>query len=182
MGFLVTVLRSCNAMKTKQLATGALLVGLICGLGVLSAVPAAIADKLDGDNMIDGDFEEALLTHVEKRFFRTIDATVEQKAAISDLLLKQVRSTRSDRENMRHKLAALAADAAVDDTSDDTIRAEAKELRQTREKLMDSRLEVALKVRQILTPAQRLIVKERLQTLLSGQGPMRKRFSSMLDK
>ena len=46
---------------------------------------------------------------------------------------------------------------------------------------MDSRVDTALKVRQILTPDQRKIVGDRIASLLSGHGPLRKRFSSIVE-
>ena len=92
-------------------------------------VPAAFAGKNAGEALIDGDFEEAMLTHFERRFFRTIDASDEEKTALSAIFLKQMQSSRADREAIRHKLIDLSDLVAADASTDAQIKEKVAEVR-----------------------------------------------------
>ncbi|MBU6454873.1 MAG: Spy/CpxP family protein refolding chaperone [Cyanobacteria bacterium REEB67] len=150
-------------------------------LGSYFLVPVALAGKNEGDQLIDADFEEAMLTHFEKRFFRTIDAGDEEKATLSAIFLKQMQSTRANRETLRDKMLELSDLIASADSSDEQIRSKLGEVKAAREKIMDARLDCALQVRQILTPEQRKIVGDRISVIVSGPGPLRKRLGAVVD-
>jgi Spy/CpxP family protein refolding chaperone len=143
-------------------------------------VPAAEAVRA-GENLIDGEFEEAMLKHFEKRFFKRIDATEDQQSELSAIFLKQMQGTRSQREAIRHKVIDLSDYCASESATDDQIKEKIAELRAMREKLADSRIEVALKVRKILTAEQRKQISDRIANFLSGNSPLKRRVSMLVD-
>jgi len=161
------------------MGAAALISTLILGGAVY--VPAAEAGKAAGETLIDGDFEEAMLKHFEKRFFNKIDATEEQRTKLSDIFLKQMQGTRAQREAIRHKLLDLTDLIGAEGSTDDQIKAKISELREMREKLMDGRIDCALRVRAVLTPEQRKSIADRLASCLSGRSPLKKRLSYLAD-
>ncbi|MBS2009626.1 MAG: Spy/CpxP family protein refolding chaperone [Cyanobacteria bacterium SZAS TMP-1] len=161
------------------IGSAALISTLVLGLTVY--VPAAEAGKSAGETLIDGDFEEAMLKHFEKRFYRRIDATEEQQTALSAIFLRQMQGSRAQREAIRHKLLDLTDFIAADGSTDDQIKERIAELRGMRDKLMDSRIDTALKVRAILTPEQRKIIADRISSLLGGNSGMKRRTSGLVE-
>ncbi len=174
-------MKSIKAIGTKgKLVTAAAALMASMTIGVAIYVPAAEAIRA-GENLIDGDFEEAMLKHFEKRFFKRIDATDDQQAQLSAIFLKQMQSSRSRREEIRRKLIDLSDFCASDNATDEQIKDKISELRSMREKLADSRIDVALKVRKILTAEQRKRISDRIANFLSGNSPLKRRVSTMLD-
>jgi len=161
------------------MGAAALLSTLILGVAVY--VPAAEAGKAAGEKLIDGDFEEAMLKHFEKKFFNRIDATEEQKTTLSAIFLKQMQGSRAQREEIRHKLLDMTDMIAADGTTDDQIKEKIAEVRGLREKLMDSRIDTALKVRSVLTQEQRKTIADRLASCLSGHSPLKKKLSYLAE-
>jgi len=175
-------MKSMQAMGLKgRLVLGTTLLVATLTLGMAVYIPAAEAGKSAGENLIDGDFEEAMLKHFEKRFFKRIDASEEQQTALSAIFLKQMQGSRSRREEIRHKLIDLSDSFAADGTSDDQIKEKVLEVRTMREKLMDTRVDTALRVRQVLTPEQRKTIADRIANLLSGNSPIKRKLGMMVD-
>ena len=175
-------MKSMKAMGLKgRLALGTTLLVATLTLGMAVYIPVAEAGKSAGENLIDGDFEEAMLKHFEKRFFKRIDASEEQQTALSAIFLKQMQGSRSRREEIRHKLIDLSDSFAADGTSDDQIKEKVLEVRTMREKLMDTRVDTALRVRQVLTPEQRKTIADRIANLLSGNSPIKRKLGMMVD-
>jgi Spy/CpxP family protein refolding chaperone len=174
-------MKSIKALGTKGrlITAGAALMASLT-IGVAVYVPAAEAVRA-GENLIDGDFEEAMLKHFEKRFFKRIDATEDQQSALSTIFLNQMQSSRSQREAIRHKLIDLSDYCASDSATDEQIKNKVGELRTMREKLADSRIDVALKVRKILTPDQRKHISDHISNFLSGNSQIKRRVSTLLD-
>jgi Spy/CpxP family protein refolding chaperone len=174
-------MKSIKAMGTKgRLITAASALMATLTLGVAVYVPAAEAVRA-GEILIDGDFEEAMLKHFEKRFFKRIDATEAQQTELSGIFLNQMQGSRSQRETIRHKLIDLTDAFAADSATDDQIRANVSEVRTMREKLADSRVDTALKVRKVLTPEQRKTMADRIAGFLSGNSMIKKRINTMVD-
>jgi Spy/CpxP family protein refolding chaperone len=174
-------MKSIKTMGTRGrlIAGSALLATLTLGLAVY--IPAAEAGKAAGEALIDGDFEEAMLKHFERRFFKRIDATDEQRTTMSEIFLKQMQSSRSQREAIRRKLIDLSDFIAADGSTDEQIKEKVAELRTMHEKLMDTRVDTALKVRQVLTPEQRKTIADRIANLLSGNSPIKRRLSTLIE-
>ncbi len=174
-------MKSMKSIGMKgRLVTGvtALMATLTLGLAVY--IPAAEAGKAAGEALIDGDFEEAMLKHFEKRFFKRIDATEDQQKALSEIFLKQMQSSRAQREAMRRKLIDVSDFVAADASSDDQIKEKIAEVRTMHEKLSNSRIDTALKVRQVLTPEQRKTIADRIANLLSGNSPIKRRLGMLV--
>jgi len=159
--------------KGSWLIIGASAIMVSLSLGLAIRIPAAEAGKSAGETLIDGDFEEATLKHFEKRFFSRIGASEEQQSTLAAIFLKQMQKTRSQRETIRHKMIDFTDFVSADTSTDDQIREKMQELRSLHEKLMDSRIDTALKVRQVLTPEQRKTIADRVSNLLTGNSPMR---------
>jgi Spy/CpxP family protein refolding chaperone len=150
-------------------------------IGSYLLVPVALAGKNEAAKLIDADFEEAMLTHFEKRFFRTIEASDDEKASLSAIFLKQMQSSRADREAVRHKMLELSELVGSAEAGDEQIKSKVAEVKAAREKVMVARLDCALAVRRILTPEQRKIVGDRIATVISGRGALQKRLGAGVD-
>jgi Spy/CpxP family protein refolding chaperone len=167
--------------KKDRLAMGLTAAVAALTLGLAVYVPAAEAGKAAGEVLIDGDFEDAMLKHFEKRFFKRIDATEAQQTQLSEIFQTQMKGSRSQREAIRHKLIDLADSFAAEGSTDEQIKAKVLEVRSMHEKLMDTRVDTALKVRQVLTPEQRKTMADRMSSLLSGNAVMKRRLGTMID-
>lgn len=142
-------------------AAGALIVGT-------PFIAPALAGPLNSDSLVDPEWESAVRRHVEKRFFNLIDATDSQRNQLDDLFKQTCEGNRSTREKVKQGAIDVATMMADQSANDEQIRNKVAEIRKLREKLMDSRLDTALKVRAILTPDQRKIVSDRVIGFISG--------------
>lgn len=119
--------------------------------------------------LIDKDFEQCLSRKLQSRFYNLIEASDEQKEKIQALLSSGQESSRPQREEFRSGLAELADMMSSDAADDKQIKEKVQKLRAMHEKIMDGRLDTALKVRSMLTVAQRKAVGERVSSLISGR-------------
>ncbi len=151
---------------------------LALGAGALIAgapfVTPALAGQLNSDSLVDPEWESAVRKHVEKRFFNLIDATDSQKTQLDDVLKQACDSNRSTREKVKEAAVDLSNMMADESVTDEQIRQKVAEIRKIREKLQDSRLDTALKVRAILNKDQRKIVSDRVVGFITGN--QRQRF------
>ncbi|MBX9949598.1 MAG: periplasmic heavy metal sensor [Candidatus Obscuribacterales bacterium] len=143
------------------LGAGALIVGA-------PFVAPALAGPLNSDSLVDPEWESAVRKHVEKRFFHLIDATEAQQAQLDDLFKKMCDSNRSTREQVKQGAVDVANLMADQSATEEQIRSKVADIRKLREKLQDSRLETALKVRAILTVEQRKVVSDRVIGFITG--------------
>ncbi len=161
-----------NDRKSKGLLgnrTGAV---LAVGAGALIAgapfMAPAFAGPLNSDSLVDPEWESAVRKHVEKRFFNLIDATETQKSQLDDIFKKMCESNRSTREQVKQGAVDVANMMADGSTSDEQIRSKVADIRKLREKMQDTRLDTALKVRAILTNEQRKVVSDRVVGFITG--------------
>jgi len=122
----------------------------------------------------DPDFENALRKHIVKKFLFNIGATEDQKKKISAIIEGQAEARSAERKELRKGAIELAQLMGSDTATDDEIVQKVHELRAMHEKLMDERVETALKVRSNLTSEQRKTISERVVSLLSGNCKFRK--------
>lgn len=145
---------------------------LAFGAGALIAgapfVAPALAGPLNSDSLVDPEWESAVRKHVEKRFFNLIDATDSQKTQLDDLFKKMCDTNRSSREQVKQGAADVATMMADNSATDEQIRNKVADIRKLREKMQDTRLETALKVRAILTNEQRKVVSDRVVGFITG--------------
>lgn len=131
-------------------------------------VAPALAGPLNSDSLVDPEWESAVRKHVEKRFFNLIDATDSQKTQLDDLFKKMCDANRTTREQVKQGAVDVANLMADQSATDEQIRNKVADIRKLREKLQDSRLDTALKVRAILTVEQRKVVSDRVIGFITG--------------
>jgi len=169
-------MKSIEQMVTcRRLLCAAAILVVIIGFGEVFFATAALAGRVNSESFIDGDFEEAALKHFERRFFKKIDATSDQQEQLSAIFLKQMQTTRPQREEIRHKLLEVTNLMADDSASEEQIREKVSQVKAMREKLNDSRLDTVMKARKVLTPEQRKIIADRIDGLLSGNSLLKNR-------
>lgn len=160
-------------MKRKPLLASALALGCIAvGAASLLNQPVFAIDPDSKAPFVDKEFEAAIVKHFEKRFFNLIEASDEQKQQITALIDTLRENARPQREKMRSEALELNQ-MMSGNASDEELRNKVKELRSVRDKLMDERMETALKVRALLKPEQRKAVSDRISAFLSGERHMR---------
>ncbi|PZM80461.1 MAG: hypothetical protein DKT66_14475 [Candidatus Melainabacteria bacterium] len=142
-------------------------------------VTPAFAGPLNSDSLVDPEWESAVRKHVEKRFFNLIDASETQKSQLDDIFKKMCESNRSTREQVKQGAVDVANMMADGSATDDQIRNKVADIRKLREKMQDTRLETALKVRAILTNEQRKVVSDRVVGFITGN-PRRGLLRSMM--
>jgi len=147
---------------TSAIAAGA----IICSIAYQSAVATPEATPL-----IDSDFDAAVGKFLVKRFCKRIGATPEQTTKLSALVSQTRESTRPEREQLREGALELSELYASDEATDEQVKAKALELRAVHEKIMDERLQAALKARQVLSHEQREKINKRISDFITGDGP-----------
>ena len=85
-----------------------------------------------------------------------------------DLFKKMCDANRSTREQVKQDAVDVANLMADQSATDEQIRNKVADIRKLREKLQDSRLDTALKVRAILTVEQRKVVSDRVIGFITG--------------
>ena len=147
-------------------------IALALGAGVLIAgapfVAPALAGPLNSDSLVDPEWESAVRKHIEKRFFNLIEATDSQKAQLDDIFKKMCDENRATREQVKQGAVDVANMMADQSATDEQIRNKVADIRKLREKLQDTRLDTALKVRAILTNEQRKVVSDRVVGFITG--------------
>jgi len=116
----------------------------------------------------DDEWSNCLRKHFEKKFFKRIDATKEQEEKLSALIDNAAQENQGMRAEIKEKALSLVDSFGGSNASDDELRRQVAELRTLHEKLMDRRLETALKVRAVMTPEQRKIVLEKFKQRFDG--------------
>jgi Spy/CpxP family protein refolding chaperone len=111
----------------------------------------------------DPEFEQAMLKHFEKRFFKRIEATAEQQDKISKLLEAKLAANREKRLATRQALADLLKLVGDAQAGDEAIMAQAKKARALRAEMADQRLKTFLEVRAMLSEDQKRLLGERLK-------------------
>lgn len=166
--------------NSKGRIIGALMMTLTMGYFLL---PLEAKEKLDTSQdessagasciLLQGDpeFRQALIKHLEKRFFKKIGATEEQKEKIGALINNKIEANQSKREELRKGLESFADLISNPGTDEQTIRDKAMVLRRMHQNLMDDRLETMLAVRAMLTDEQKTKLGTRLKAILNGELP-----------
>ena len=147
-----------------------------CGIWMCTFVKPVFADDhvttiiatKPAETAIDSSFEQCMLQHFEKRFFKRIDATDEQKGKLSTILSSRVEATRPLREKLRHELLAMTDLMAKDDATSEQIKRQQEVIKGIRDQLADERLKSTLQAREVLTPAQRQLIADKVRGFLSG--------------
>ena len=111
----------------------------------------------------DPEFEQALLKHIEKRFFKNIGASPEQKEKISKVLENKLNANRGRRQALKEAMAAMVKLAADPGSTDQALIDQAHKARAIKEELADQRLSTFLEVRAMLTDEQKQKLSQRLQ-------------------
>lgn len=150
--------------KKKHLALG------LASLCLLAGAHTAMAQEESQTNEIkieesDPEFEQAVLKHFEKRFFKRIEATSEQKDKIDKLLTGKLSENRSKRQACKKAVKELLAMVADPASSEDSIRAQAEKARSIHSELSQDRLNTFLAVRAMLTESQKKQLGDRLKNL-----------------
>ena len=114
----------------------------------------------------DPEFRQALIKHMQKRFFKRIGATEEQKEKIGALIDKKVEANQGKREELRKGLESFATLISSPGTNEQAIRDKALALRKLRESLMDDRLETMLSIRALLDDEQKAKLGKRIKAIL----------------
>ncbi|MBX9938212.1 MAG: Spy/CpxP family protein refolding chaperone [Candidatus Obscuribacterales bacterium] len=166
--------------NSKGKILGALVITLTMGYFLL---PLEAKEKLDTNqdessagascNLWQGDpeFRQALIKHLQKRFFKKIGATDEQKEKIGALINSKIEANQSKRAELRKELESFADLVSNPGTDEQTIRDKAMVLRKLHQNLMDDRLETMLAVRAMLNDEQKAKLGTRLKALLNGELP-----------
>lgn len=158
--------------KTKNLAVQSLLAVSFFSLGYLGAVTTDPAFAMDpvSPQMTTGDpqLREALKNHFINKFFKLIDASESQKKELSALFDEQCQFATPIREKMRSRGLKLADMIADDSISDQTLLAEADELKAMKEEIATGRRNTMIKVRSILTKEQKELIANRIKARLTG--------------
>lgn len=159
-----------NKYTVMSLAAGALL--LVSGSSL-----AVWAEKSEGQLFLaqtqlgnsDPEFEAAVVRHVLKRFLNRIDASESQRTEISEIVENKRKANQSKRDALKAAMKEFLSSAASLDNSEssnDSLRVQARVLRTMHEELMDDRLESFLKVRSLLSTEQ----KEKLHNSCKSVG------------
>jgi Spy/CpxP family protein refolding chaperone len=105
--------------------------------------------------------------HMQDRFFKRISATDDQREKLSDLFKNTFEQNRELRQQVKSQFETLIDLFADGKSSDDQIRKQFDVLKSAREKLVEKRLELALKTRAILTPDQLKLVGDRFKSRMN---------------
>ncbi len=128
---------------------------------------SSLAKDLDGvtaaaTSSEDEDWPKCVRKHLENRFFKSIDATSEQRVQLSELIENTAAENKSAIENAKQETFALIDAFADEQVTNDQFRQKVSKLRKTREAIMDKRLDAMLKARDILTVKQRRTASDNL--------------------
>lgn len=133
------------------------------------AIKAATKDaNSEPDKTGDKEWIRCLSAHLQKRFFALINPTHEQEDQLSTLFGEQYAKNQELRTQLKRKTLAMIDAFSDDNVTNDQLKQQATELRSIHEKLMDSRLEAALKARSVLTSSQKKLLAERVKTRFGG--------------
>lgn len=121
------------------------------------------------DTCEDPEFRQALIKHMEKRFFARIDATDEQQTQIKAIIEKSMSENQDKKKAMRTGVKELLA-MVQGDAKDEEIKAKVKDLRAIHESLTDARIESMLSIRKTLNDEQRAKLGSRFSEILSKRG------------
>ncbi|HEY9784070.1 MAG TPA: periplasmic heavy metal sensor [Candidatus Obscuribacterales bacterium] len=166
----------------KSITALSLALGIGMGVAGVGFIAPVWADNAELGSFIDPEFENAVRKHVEKRFFNLIDATDAQRNTLDELFKQRMESTRPVREEIRKGFVEVSQMMADESVSDDQIIKKVHEIRALREKLMDGRLETALKVRATLTKEQKQTVSNRIIGFLTGNSKRHLLKSMLLER
>jgi len=119
-----------------------------------------------GDGESD-DWANCLRVHMQNRFFKRINATDDQREKLSELFKNTFEQNRELRQQVKGQFETLIDMFTDGKTSDDQIRKQFGELKSTREKLVEKRLDLALKTRTILTPDQLKVVGDKFKSRMN---------------
>jgi Spy/CpxP family protein refolding chaperone len=131
-----------------------------------AATDEGIAGAEGAPGQGDPEFRQALIKHMQKRFFKRIGATEEQKEKIGALIDKKIEANQGKREELRKGLESFATLISSPGTNEQTIRDKALALRKLRENLMDDRLETMLSIRAMLDDEQKAKLGKRIKAIL----------------
>ena len=155
-------------MKPIRIVLVSTLVGLAAFYGGWSLEPTYAQHTHvsvgDGDSE---DWANCLRVHMQNRFFKRINATDDQREKLSALFKNTMEQNRETRMQVKSQFEALIDLFTDSKASDDQIRKQFEELKSTREKLVEKRLDLALKTRTILTPDQLKLVGDRFKSRMS---------------
>jgi len=155
-------------MKPTRIVLVSALVGLAGFYGGWSLQPTYAQHTHisvgDGDSE---DWANCLRVHIQNRFFKRINATDDQREKLSALFKNTMVQNRETRLQVKSQFEALIDLFTDSKASDDQIRKQFEELKSTREKLVEKRLDLALKTRTILTPDQLKLVGDRFKSRMS---------------
>jgi Spy/CpxP family protein refolding chaperone len=156
-------------MKPTRIVLLSALIGLagFCGGWALQPSYGQQTDVSVGDAE-GNDWANCLRAHMQNRFFKGINATVDQKEKLSELFKSTMEQNRETRVQVKNQFASLIDLFADGKASDDQIRKQFEDLKASREKLAAKRLDLALKVRTILTPDQLKLVGDRFKNRMEN--------------
>lgn len=152
---------------SKLSSTMAVLTAVTLSVGWKTPDPAEARGPANGA-LIDVEWENAVSSHIEKRFFNLIDATDEQEKTLDALFKERLEQTRPTREKIKQGATELAQMFASPEATEQQIEDKAKEIRALRDKLADERIATVLKVRKILDPNQRKVLSDRMVNRLTS--------------
>ena len=138
------------------------IVSLLAGLQ-LSPMFAKDGDQSSSKSASDSDWADCLRHHMQKRLFSSIDATKEQQEQLSGIFGDAMEQNRGLRSQMKEKTLAIIDAFSEEKTSNDQLRQQVAELKAVRDKLMDARLDSALKARALLTADQKKMLAEKVK-------------------
>ncbi len=156
-----------KVQKIRYIAIAAGVV-LLTGWQMAPLLAKQLGEGLSASASDDDDWAGCVRKHFEKQFFKRIDATKEQEEKISALIDNAVQENAGTRADIKEKVRSLVDSFGDSGSSDDKLRQQAAELRTLHEKLMDRRLDTALKVRALMTPEQRQTVVARFKQRFDG--------------
>jgi Spy/CpxP family protein refolding chaperone len=144
-----------------------LAIGASCLL--ISGWQAASSLAKDLDNVAsasvsdeDDNWPKCIRKHLEHRFFKSIDATPEQRVQLAELIENTAAENKPAVESAKQELLSLIDAFADNQVTNDQLRQKVADLRKTHEAIMDKRLDAVLKARDILTAKQRRTASDNL--------------------
>ena len=116
----------------------------------------------------DQEWGRCLSAHLKKRLFALINPSKEQEDQLSTLFGEQYEKNQELRTQLKQKTLAMVDGFGDDSITNEQLKQQAAELRTMHERLMDSRMDAALKARSVLTASQKKMLAERIKTKFDG--------------
>ena len=150
--------------RNLLMATGGLFVlTSVCGVA-LAAKPSSSTTSMVTSVAADGDgnWQKHIVERIERRIFRIIHASEDQKSKLTSILDNTFEQNTELRNELKSKVLELSKAYADDSVSNEQIKDRLTAIEEVRAKLRTKRVDALLSARGILSVKQRQILSERI--------------------